>query len=118
MNALKDFWRNSPSACAALAIALLVAIRIAMVIATPLEIGPDDPAYLRLIGPNQWPDDALVPGFQAACNAYADAMLALHARRSAPSIAAWARARPKAAKIARTMKRAMGASGGSQGPPD
>ena len=32
------------------------------------------------IGPNQWPDEALVPGFQVACNAYADAMLAL-ARR-------------------------------------
>ena len=47
MNALKDFWRNSPSACAALAIALLVAIRIAMVIATPLEIGPDEAQYWR-----------------------------------------------------------------------
>ena len=22
----------------------------------PLELGPEDPAYLRLIGPNQWPD--------------------------------------------------------------
>jgi isopenicillin N synthase-like dioxygenase len=32
------------------------------------------------IGPNQWPHEELVPGFQAACNAYADAMLAL-ARR-------------------------------------
>ena len=32
------------------------------------------------IGPNQWPHEVLVPGFQAACNAYADAMLAL-ARR-------------------------------------
>jgi isopenicillin N synthase-like dioxygenase len=32
------------------------------------------------IGPNQWPDEPLVPGFQSACNAYADAMLAL-ARR-------------------------------------
>jgi isopenicillin N synthase-like dioxygenase len=25
---------------------------------TALELGPDDPAYLRLIGPNQWPDAA------------------------------------------------------------
>ena len=29
---------------------------------------------VEAIGPNQWPDEALVPGFQAACSAYADAM--------------------------------------------
>ena len=32
------------------------------------------------IGPNQWPDETLLPGFRAACDAYADAMLQL-ARR-------------------------------------
>ena len=32
------------------------------------------------VGPNQWPDEALVPGFRAACNAYSAAMQAL-ARR-------------------------------------
>lgn len=32
------------------------------------------------IGPNQWPDESLLPGFRAACDAYADAMLQL-ARR-------------------------------------
>ena len=35
---------------------------------------------VQAIGPNQWPDEALVPGFQAACLAYAAAMEAL-ARR-------------------------------------
>jgi isopenicillin N synthase-like dioxygenase len=35
---------------------------------------------VEAIGPNQWPDEALVPGFQADCLAYGDAMLAL-ARR-------------------------------------
>jgi isopenicillin N synthase-like dioxygenase len=27
--------------------------------------GPVDPPYLRLEGPNQWPDDAVLPGFRA-----------------------------------------------------
>jgi isopenicillin N synthase-like dioxygenase len=31
-------------------------------------------------GPNQWPDEALVPGFHAACSAYADAMCVLAQR--------------------------------------
>ena len=35
---------------------------------------------LESIGPNPWPDEALVPGFQAACNAYSDAMRALAGR--------------------------------------
>jgi isopenicillin N synthase-like dioxygenase len=35
---------------------------------------------VEAIGPNQWPDEALVPGFQAACNAYSNAMLALSRR--------------------------------------
>jgi isopenicillin N synthase-like dioxygenase len=32
------------------------------------------------IGPNQWPDEALVPGFRAACEAYSDAMQRLAVR--------------------------------------
>lgn len=28
------------------------------------------PAYLRLLGPNQWPSDKLVPGFETALNAW------------------------------------------------
>lgn len=35
---------------------------------------------VEAIGPNQWPDEAAVPGFRAACDAYSDAMLGL-ARR-------------------------------------
>jgi isopenicillin N synthase-like dioxygenase len=35
---------------------------------------------VEAIGPNQWPDEALVPGFRAACENYASAMEAL-ARR-------------------------------------
>jgi len=47
MNALKDFWRRSPASCAALVIVALVLVRIAVVIATPLEIGPDEAQYWR-----------------------------------------------------------------------
>ena len=35
---------------------------------------------VEAIGPNQWPDAALLPGFRAACNAYSEAMEVL-ARR-------------------------------------
>lgn len=28
-------------------------------------VGPADPPYLRLEGPNQWPDDAVLPGFRS-----------------------------------------------------
>jgi isopenicillin N synthase-like dioxygenase len=35
---------------------------------------------MESVGPNQWPDEALVPGFQVACDAYSAAMLTL-ARR-------------------------------------
>jgi isopenicillin N synthase-like dioxygenase len=35
---------------------------------------------VEAIGPNQWPDESLVPGFKSACTAYADQMQAL-ARR-------------------------------------
>ena len=45
-----------------------------------VERGPDH----RLVkmgvenqGPNQWPDESLVPGFQTACNTYSAAMLAV-----------------------------------------
>jgi isopenicillin N synthase-like dioxygenase len=31
-------------------------------------------------GPNQWPDESLIPGFQSTCNTYADAMRALALR--------------------------------------
>ena len=47
MNALKDLWRRNPAACAALLIAAVVLVRIAVVVATPLEIGPDEAQYWR-----------------------------------------------------------------------
>ncbi|HOZ27593.1 MAG TPA: glycosyltransferase family 39 protein [Hyphomonadaceae bacterium] len=47
MNALNDLWRRNPSACAALMIAAVVLVRIAVVVATPLEIGPDEAQYWR-----------------------------------------------------------------------
>lgn len=47
MNAISDLWRRSPSICTALAIAIFVALRIAVVIASPLEIGPDEAQYWR-----------------------------------------------------------------------
>ncbi len=47
MAALKDLWRRNPAAAAALVIALLVVIRLVAVIATPLEIGPDEAQYWR-----------------------------------------------------------------------
>lgn len=36
-----------------------------------------DPAYLRLDGPNQWPDEALLPGFRAHMQRFFDRMGAL-----------------------------------------
>lgn len=38
---------------------------------TVLDVGPDDPAYLRLIGPNQWPEAQ--PELKRAVLAYQDA---------------------------------------------
>jgi len=45
-----------------------------------VDRGPDDPkvrAGTPNHGPNVWPDEALVPGFRAACEAYADALAGL-----------------------------------------
>ena len=47
MNAFTDLWRRNPPACAALLIALVVALRIAVVIIAPPEIGPDEAQYWR-----------------------------------------------------------------------
>ncbi len=47
MNALKDLWRGNSLACAALVIGAVVLVRLAVVIATPLEIGPDEAQYWR-----------------------------------------------------------------------
>ncbi len=47
MNALKSLWRDNPVACVLVTIGALVALRIGMVIATPLEIGPDEAQYWR-----------------------------------------------------------------------
>jgi len=44
---LSDLWRRSPSACAALLIGVAVALRVAVVIASPTEIGPDEAQYWR-----------------------------------------------------------------------
>jgi 4-amino-4-deoxy-L-arabinose transferase-like glycosyltransferase len=47
MQALKDFWRSNPTACVLAGIGMLVAIRTGLVIATPLEISPDEAQYWR-----------------------------------------------------------------------
>ncbi|MFT3725832.1 MAG: glycosyltransferase family 39 protein [Hyphomonadaceae bacterium] len=47
MNALKNLWRSNPAACTALVIAAVVLMRLVVVIATPLEIGPDEAQYWR-----------------------------------------------------------------------
>ncbi len=42
-----------------------------------VDRGADDPLVLAQVpnqGPNQWPDESLVPGFQAVTQAYADAL--------------------------------------------
>lgn len=44
---VSDMWRRNAPACVALLIAIVVAIRIAVVIATPAEIGPDEAQYWR-----------------------------------------------------------------------
>ena len=47
MNALTNLWRRNPSACAALLIAAVVALRIVVIIVAPTEIGPDEAQYWR-----------------------------------------------------------------------
>ena len=47
MHLVKDFWRNNPTACVLSLIGALVAIRTAMAIASPLELGPDEAQYWR-----------------------------------------------------------------------
>ena len=47
MQALKDLWKRSPTQVVLLAIGLLVALRLAVTIASPLEIGPDEAQYWR-----------------------------------------------------------------------
>lgn len=47
MQSLTDLWRRNPAAAVGLAIVVLVALRLAVVIASPLEIGPDEAQYWR-----------------------------------------------------------------------
>ena len=47
MKALTDLWKTKPAAAVALTIAVLVALRLIVVIASPLEIGPDEAQYWR-----------------------------------------------------------------------
>lgn len=47
MKFISDLWRRNPSGCAALVIGLLVALRLAVVIGAPVEIGPDESQYWR-----------------------------------------------------------------------
>jgi hypothetical protein len=47
MKALTDLWRRRPAAAVALCIAALVVLRMIVVIASPLEIGPDEAQYWR-----------------------------------------------------------------------
>jgi len=45
-----------------------------------VDRGPDDPLVMAGVpnqGPNQWPDERLVPGFRASTNAYARVMAGL-----------------------------------------
>jgi hypothetical protein len=42
-----DLWRRSPGLCVALAIALVVAVRLAIIVASPLQLGPDEAQYWR-----------------------------------------------------------------------
>ena len=47
MKAFSDLWRRNPSACAALVIGLVVLLHMAVIIAAPVEIGPDEAQYWR-----------------------------------------------------------------------
>src|SRR5262245_42918067 len=47
MQAVKNLWRRNPVLAAGLAIGALVLARLVVVIATPLEIGPDEAQYWR-----------------------------------------------------------------------
>ncbi len=47
MKALSDLWQRKPATTVALMIALLVALRLIAVLASPLEIGPDEAQYWR-----------------------------------------------------------------------
>src|SRR5262245_42440083 len=47
MKALKDLWEGKPATAVALAIGALVVVRLIVVIASPLEIGPDEAQYWR-----------------------------------------------------------------------
>lgn len=44
---ISDLWRRNPSACAALLIGVVVVLRIAALVASPTEIGPDEAQYWR-----------------------------------------------------------------------
>src|SRR5690348_1179942 len=47
MQALKPLWKRDSASAAALVIGLLVIVRLISVVATPLEIGPDESQYWR-----------------------------------------------------------------------
>ena len=47
MNMISNLWRRSPSLCVGLMIALFVALRVVIIVASPLEIGPDEAQYWR-----------------------------------------------------------------------
>jgi asparagine N-glycosylation enzyme membrane subunit Stt3 len=47
MKALTDLWQRKPAVAAALCIGVLVVLRLIVVIASPLEIGPDEAQYWR-----------------------------------------------------------------------
>lgn len=49
-----DLWRSRPTLTAGLAIGILVLIRIVAVIATPLELGPDEAQYWRWAQTLDW----------------------------------------------------------------
>jgi 4-amino-4-deoxy-L-arabinose transferase-like glycosyltransferase len=49
-----EYWRRSPGACVALAVALVTLLRIAVVVMSPFQLGPDEAQYWRWSGTLDW----------------------------------------------------------------
>ncbi|MDZ4762081.1 MAG: glycosyltransferase family 39 protein [Alphaproteobacteria bacterium] len=77
MDGAIGFWRRRPGAAVAIAIACLVALRIAVLAATPLELGPDEAQYWRWSRSLDWGYYSKPPliawGIAAATSVFGDA---------------------------------------------